>query len=320
MKFPTQQSDDAESAGIDVAVIILTFNEEANIPATLDSVKGWAREVFIVDSYSTDRTVDIVLSPSNEHVTVVQHAFEDYSKQWNWALAHLPIRSTWTLKLDADERVTESFKTEVTALVRDASPDLEGVYFRRRIVFMGKALRWGGVTENYDLRMWRTGCGRFEDRAVNEHALVAGHTVRLSSFVLHANNKSVADWIDKHNRYSSLEALSVIEGNVTGDVKPKFFGTPEQRRIRIRTVFYRVPFRALLHFVYRYILRGGILDGRSGFWYSFLKSVYLYWIGLKIAEYERTGIAPLVMWPVRGNPHQRVPPEAVEVSSRARHE
>jgi glycosyltransferase involved in cell wall biosynthesis len=121
-----------------LSVIILTFNEEANLPAALDSVKDWAAEVFVVDSYSTDRTVDIALERATDGVRVVQHRFENYSDQWNWALSHLPVTSEWTLKLDADERVTPEFKKEVDELLRAAPPDLHGVQFRRRFVFMGK--------------------------------------------------------------------------------------------------------------------------------------------------------------------------------------
>src|SRR6202453_2949137 len=95
-----------------VSVIILTFNEEKNLPDCLDSVKGWAKEDFAVDSYSTDKTVEIALSRAKEGVRVVQHAFQDYSTQWNWALSRLPLQGTWTLKLDADERVTEEFRKE----------------------------------------------------------------------------------------------------------------------------------------------------------------------------------------------------------------
>ena len=124
----------------DVSVIILTFNEEKNLPDCLDSVKGWAREVFVVDSYSTDKTVDIALSRAREGVQVVQHAFKNYSSQWNWALTKLPLKGAWTLKLDGDERVTEGFRNESAAFFSSAAPDMEGVYFRRRIFFLGSEL------------------------------------------------------------------------------------------------------------------------------------------------------------------------------------
>jgi glycosyltransferase involved in cell wall biosynthesis len=290
----------------DVSVVILTFNEETNLPAALDSVRGWAREVFVVDSYSTDRTVDIGLEARAEGVVVVQHAFENYSKQWNWALAHLPISAGWVLKLDADERLTGAFKQEVSGLIRTAHDTLEGVYFRRQVVFMGKPLRWGAMTENYDLRMWRTGRAVFEDRPVNEHAVVRGATAQLRSLVEHHTMKSVAHWLDKHNRYSSLEARCLIEGNVTGGITPRLFGKPDQRRMWLRRLYLRAPARSLLYFLYRYVVRFGFLDGRVGFAYCFLHASYFYWLDLKRREHARTGVLPENIWPARGAAHPRV--------------
>src|SRR5438067_11004884 len=115
-----------------VTVIIPTFVEEADLARTLGSVRGWADEVFVVDSFSTDRTVEIALARAGEGVRVVQHAFENYSAQWNWALTHLPIRGEWTLKLDADEQATEAFRREVEEVIAREGEDLEGIFFRRR--------------------------------------------------------------------------------------------------------------------------------------------------------------------------------------------
>lgn len=289
-----------------LSVIILTFNEEANLAAALDSVKGWAAEVFVVDSYSTDATVEIALARAADGVRVVLHRFENYSDQWNWALSRLPLSCEWTLKLDADERVTPQFKNEVNALLQAASLDLHGVLFRRRLFFMGSPLRFGGLRENYDLRLWRTGRAVFERRSVNEHALVEGRKCTLKSWIEHHDHKSIAHWLDKHNRYSSLEAISLIQGNWTGDVPPRFFGSPIERRMWLRKLYYRVPGRPLLYFLYRYVLRLGLLDGLAGFRFAFLHASFLYWIDLKRAEYRTTGELPLVLWPPRGAPHPLV--------------
>ena len=290
----------------DIAIVILTFNEEANLPAALDSVRGWASEVFVVDSFSTDSTVDIALERAGDGVHVVQHAFLDYSKQWNWALTSLPIRSAWTLKLDADEGVTDAFKLEVDQIIANASPGLEGVYFRRLFHFMGKPLYWGGVSSNYVMHLWRTGKAVFEDRAVNEHALVRGETQRIGSFVEHHDFKSLADWIDKHNRYSSIEARCFIEGNVTGEVTPRIFGSPDERRMWWRRAFWAMPCRTLLYFLYRYLARLGCLDGTAGLRYCYLHAAYRYWTTLKVAEYDLRGVMPEVRWAARGEPHPTV--------------
>ena len=289
-----------------IAVIIPTFNEEANLEMALDSVKGWASEVFVVDSYSTDHTVDIALARAMDGVKVVQHAFENYSAQWNWALQRLPVRCAWTVKLDADEQITEAFKKEIAALFQHGDTDLEGICFRRRLVFLGAQLKWGGISENPDLRMWRTGKARFEDRTFNEHALVNGKTVMIRAWVLHHDFKSVSAWIDKHNRYSSLEARNLLQGDVTGEVAPRFFGTPTERRMWFRRLYYRVPGRPFFYFLYRFVFRLGFLDGLPGFRYAFLHASFFYWIDLKIREYHKMRRLPDVHWPPRGLPHALV--------------
>ncbi|MBK8742088.1 MAG: glycosyltransferase family 2 protein [Betaproteobacteria bacterium] len=286
----------------EITVIVLTFNEERNLRACLDSVTGWAKQVFVVDSYSTDHTVDIALEYGDRSISVVQHTFEDYSRQWNWALTKLPISTAWTLKLDADERVTEEFKEEVCRRVSDVDVTLEGIYFRRSFYFMRKRLEHSGNL-GYDLRMWRTGTARFENRSVNEHAMVNGKVAYLKSYVEHVDHKALDEWISKHNRYSSLEALNAIQGNLTGDVHPRFFGTPEQRRVWLKRIYVRLPFGHWVYFVYHFIFCGGFLDGRGGFRYSRLRAQYQYWTDLKIIEYRDTGVLPSVEWPPRGAAH-----------------
>lgn len=292
-----------------VTVIILTFNEEANLPAALDSVCGWASEIYVVDSYSTDRTVDIAIERAGEGVRVVQHEFENYSQQWNWAISHLPIHGEWTLKLDADERCTAEFKSEVDERLRDASANLEGMFFRRRLIFMGTPIHGSGSSDAYVLHLWRTGRATFEDRAVNEHAIVEGEVSYLHGFVEHRNTKSLSDWLDKHNRYTSLEALSLIQGNIVGGVTPRLFGRADERRIWLRSLYYRVPYRlgvALVYFLYRYVWKLGFLDGVAGFHLCFLQVAFRYITDLKVCEYRKTGTLPEVRWPARGEAHPTV--------------
>lgn len=301
-----------------VSVVILTFNEGENVGPAIESVRGWAREIFVVDSFSVDDTVAVANSYREDGVQVVQHAFENYSAQWNWALSTLPITSDWILKLDADERVTPAFEQEVSGILASASDDLEGIYFRRLIFFMGKALRWGGMA-SFDLRMWRRGCGRFDGREVNEHLIVDGKTVQLASFVEHHDTKSLSDWWDKHNRYSSFEALNLIEQSPSGEVEPSLWGNPEAQRMWIRERFFSHPFRFLASaslFFYHYVARLGFLDGTRGFQVAFLRASFFYMIQLKVLEYRRTGKVPVVLWPSRGEPDPRlVEPDSSPESS-----
>lgn len=291
--------------GASVAVIVLTFNEESNLDACLDSVKGWAAEVIVVDSYSTDRTVDIALAREPDGVRVVQHRFENYGAQWTWAVTHLPIASEWVLKLDADERVTPEFMAEVTETTANAEAETDGFYFHRRFVFMGERLRWSGRLP-YDLRLWRRGKARLENRSVNEHIFVDGKQGYLRSAVLHFDHKSLSDWIEKHNRYSSLEALNAIRGDITGNVQPRLFGSPPERRMWFKLAYQTIPTGPVAYFLFLYLIRLGVLDGAAGFAYCSLRAQYLFWTELKLKEYTRRRVAPEVLWPARGQPHPRV--------------
>lgn len=288
-----------------LSVVILTFNEEENVGAAIESVRGWASEIFVVDSFSVDHTVEVARGYRDDGVSVVQHAFENYSAQWNWALSALPFTADWILKLDADERVTPAFKEEVSRVLDGAPEDLEGLYFRRSLFFMGKAIKRGGMA-GYDLRLWRRGCGQFDGREVNEHLIVEGRTAKLSTFVEHHDTKSLSEWWDKHNRYSSLEALDLIEGGPSGEVKPSLWGNPDAQRMWIRERFFAHPFRFLASvslFFYHFVGRLGFLDGTRGFQVAFLRASFFYMIQLKVLEFRRTGKMPVVLWPARGEPN-----------------
>lgn len=291
---------------VPVTVIILTFNEQDNIDHALRSVLGWAQAIFVVDSFSTDETVATALRYQSQGVTVVQHAFENYSRQWNWAVEQLPIRTPWVLKLDADERATPAFREEVRS--RLCSPDLEEVAFvvHWHLYFMGRRLTWGGLYPNGNVRIWRHGCGHFGDREANEHVVVAGPVGTIQNPIEHHDYKSLTLWIDRHNRYSSMEAREVLRGNLTGDTAPRLWGRPEERRMWLRQLYYRLPVRPLLYFVYRYFVKFGLFDGRVGFRYIFLHSVFFYWIDLKLLESRQTGQLPTVMWPARGTSHPQL--------------
>jgi len=290
---------------IPVTVIIPTFNEAANIRRALISVLDWAEQVFIVDSYSTDDTIDVARSVDNERVQIVQHRFENYSAQWTWALTRLPIAQPWVMKLDADERATPEFRAEVSRVL--AADDAAVAYIVHwRLIFMGQSLRWGGLFPNGNVRIWRHGQAHFENRDVNEHLVVDGPIGTIRNPIEHHDYKSLSHWLDRHNRYASMEAKSVSEGNVTGGLKPRLLGRPDERRIWCRILYYRLPFRPLIYFVYRYFLRLGFLDGKAGFRFTFLHAAYLYWIDLKRIEYASTGVAPEVIWPQRGVAHPAI--------------
>jgi glycosyltransferase involved in cell wall biosynthesis len=263
------------TAMADVAVIVLTYNEEINIAQALDSVAGWAREIFILDSFSTDRTLDIA-RPYGCHIT--QHTFENYARQRNHALDVLPIRSEWILFLDADEWLPDALKREIATTLAGA-PAADGFYLNRRLIWMGRWIR-RGYYPSWILRLFRRGKGRCEDRQVNEHLIVEGPTAQLREDFMHEDRKGVSDWIAKHNRYASLEAqtlLAVTHASEHQELDARWSGTQAQRKRWLRhRVWNRMPplIRPFFYFLYRYIVKGGFLDGREAFIFHFLQALW----------------------------------------------
>jgi glycosyltransferase involved in cell wall biosynthesis len=258
-----------------LAVIILTYNEEANIAQALDSVAGWANEIFILDSQSTDRTLEIA---GQYGCHIAQNKFENYAKQRNHALDHLPIHSEWVFFLDADEWLSEELKKEISILLVTA-PDENGFFIKRRLIWMGRWIRQG-YYPSWQLRLFRNGKGRCEDRAVNEHLIVEGITGHLRSDFTDENKKGVSDWIAKHNSYATREAQELLNTRSAKgyqEIGVSLFGTQAQRRRWLRyRVWNKLPplIRPFFYFIYRYILLGGFLDGREAFIFHFLQALW----------------------------------------------
>ncbi|WP_126455627.1 glycosyltransferase family 2 protein [Sulfuriflexus mobilis] len=260
---------------VDITVIILTYNEEANIAQALDSIAGWANEIFILDSQSTDRTLEIARQYGCH---IAQNNFENYAKQRNYALDHLPISSEWVLFLDADEWLSEELKKEILTLLVTA-PEQNGFYIKRRLIWMGRWIR-RGYYPSWQLRLFRNGKGRCEDRAVNEHLIVEGITGHLLNDFTDENKKGVSDWIAKHNGYATREAQELLSMRTAQDyqeIDARLFGTQAQRRRWLRyKVWNNLPplIRPFFYFIYRYILLGGFLDRREAFIFHFLQALW----------------------------------------------
>ncbi len=261
----------------DVSIVILTYNEEVNIGAALRSVCSWTKEVFVVDSGSTDRTADIARSFPG--VRVVQHAFDSYGAQWDWALNHLPLTACWVMKLDADEWVSDSLREEIVRLTRDADCRHSGYYMRFRLRFDNQWLRFGGFHRTWILRLWRRDSGQSDKRPVNEHVVVHGTVGRLRSYFMHDDRKGISAWLRRHNYYSTEEAREAV-----GGTQLELTGPAGRRKWFKRHVWPYVPWKPLFYFAYVYFVRLGILDGRAGFRYACLRSFYYYLIELKKSE------------------------------------
>jgi glycosyltransferase involved in cell wall biosynthesis len=265
-----------------LSVLILTANEEANLAQTLDSVCGWAKEIFIVDSFSTDQTLDIA---RRYGCPIYQFPFESYSRQRNRALDELPLATDWLLFLDADEWLPEDLKREITDTLA-GQPAEQGFFLRRRFYWMDTWIKRGYYPVSI-LRLFRRGCARCEDRAVNEHIVVHGPTRSLTHDFIHQDRKPLSDWISKHNRYALQEAQELLRREAAASEKlpARFWGPPAERVRWLRERLYnRLPplLRPCLFFFYRALLRGGFLDGPRALVYHFLQA---FWYPLLIDLY-----------------------------------
>jgi glycosyltransferase involved in cell wall biosynthesis len=280
-----------ESPQASLSVLILTRNEEANIAACLASV-AWAKEVRVIDSLSSDSTVEIAQSLGAK---VYSHPFEGYAKQRNWALDNLPISSEWVLFLDADEQIPAPLAEQIRRVVSSPGNHYAGYYLNRRFYLLGRWLRHGGLSPNWILRLFRRQAGRCENREVNEHIVVTGPVGRLDEPFDHRDNRGLSEWIAKHNRYAALEAEIFLrqksEERREESITPRLRGQqPERRRWLKLRLWDRLPLlaRPFLHFLYNYFLRGGFLDATPGFVYHVLWSFwYRFLVDVKILEMRR---------------------------------
>lgn len=265
---------DRDQFSLPLAVILISLNEEHAMDAVLQNLKGWAGEVFLVDSFSSDRTVEIALSHG---VHVVQRKFSGFGDQWNYALDELPISMPWTMKLDPDERLTPELKRNIAQAIAGGTAD--GISFARRLWFMGRPL---GVAQDLT-RVWKTGLCRFSDVLVNEHPIVKGTVVQVAGELEHHDSPNLHHWYEKQNRYSTAEATGSLRNAALSD-EPRLFGTPLQRRMWLKAHYRKVPFRYLLVFLYCLFGLGAWRAGKVGVMWARLRSDVYRMRDYKLAE------------------------------------
>jgi len=269
-----------------VSVVVPTLDEELNLPECLRSL-AWADEVFVVDSFSGDRTLEI----ARKHgAHVVQHAFESYSRQKNWALDNLPLRNEWVLIVDADERVTPGLQCEIESVLGGSRCD--GYYVNRRFIFLGHWIRHAGWYPSWNLRLFRHRLGRYDDRDVHEHVVLNGTVGYLISDLLHQDRRGLEAFIARHNRYSTLEAAARFKAERQSPDRARLplslLASPVQRKRFVRERLWpAVPAKPVALFVYMYVLRRGFLDGRAGLALSTFHAFQEFIVGLKLAELRR---------------------------------
>lgn len=273
-----------------VEVMILCYNEAANLPHALESVMSWADAVYVVDSGSNDGSQEIARKAG---ATVMHQPWLGYARQKNWGLENLPFKGDWVFILDADESITPALRDELLALAAKPAASIPeaGFYVNRLTKFMGKPIRHAGYYPSYNLRFFRKGTARYEDREVHEHMVVSGKTGRLRHDMLHEDRRGLEHFIAKHNRYSTLEARELMREMVLhqGDRATSLERGIAMRRWLKNKVLPRLPLSGVWRFMYMYFLRLGFLDGLAGFRFCLLLSTYDTFISLKLAELRSIG-------------------------------
>lgn len=259
-----------------ITALILTYNEEKHIARCIRSLDGVAARVCIVDSYSTDRTVEIALSLGAE---VVQNPWPGHAAQFQWGLDNLNVQSEWTLRIDADEYLDDGLRAALREWLSAPEPNINGLYLRRQIFFLGRPIRHGFFYPLKILRLWRTGQGRMEARRMDEHIVLRNPKTKVleGGDLVDANLNDLSWWITKHNGYATQEVLSRIEEvEVRRGGVERLTGQAARKRWLKEKVYSRLPatFRASAYFFYRYVLGRGFLDGKEGFFFHFLQAFW----------------------------------------------
>ncbi len=274
-----------------ISILILTRNEQRDLPRCLDSVR-WADDIHVFDSCSTDGTLEIARAAG---ASIVQRQFDNWSSHQNWALANIPFRHPWVLYIDADERVTPELAVSLREAVENPG-DKVAFRIRRRDFWEDRWLKHVQTTSHY-LRLFRPEKMRYE-RLVNPVSIPLGPVGELTGYLDHYPfSKGMTHWLARHNNYSSLESQQIMRVRVVQrpfSLRKAFFGKDfNERRFHQKELFFRMPGRPLLKFVLLYFGKRGFLDGRAGFTYAVLQSFYEFMIVLKTRELARKRVSAI---------------------------
>jgi glycosyltransferase involved in cell wall biosynthesis len=258
---------------IPITIVMISLNEAHQLEEVVKNVSNWAQEIYLVDSYSKDATIDIALELG---IKVVQKKFEGFGEQWNFAIDNLPIDTSWTMKLDPDERLSDELKLSIASNIFKNEDRVDGLIVRRKLWFMGKPIP---VTQDL-LRVWRTGQGSFTDVKVNEHVVLSGTSKLVSGQLMHLDSPDLEHWFDKQNNYSTSEAEIIFEEKPLAD-KALIFGTNFQRRMWLKKNFNNIPFRYFFFFLYNFIILQSFRAGRVGFIWAWSRVLVM-----KLGQYK----------------------------------
>ena len=278
-----------------ISVVMLSLNESKNMNRVCLNLIDWADEIFLLDSYSSDNTIDIAMKYG---LKVFQREFDGFGNQWNFALNNLPIKNPWTMKIDPDEIISDELKKNIGNIIKQN--ECEGIEFYRRLWFIGKPIN----VKQKITRIWKTGKCNFVGEKINEHPQVDGVIVKAKGYMEHFDSYSLHHWIDKQNNYSSLEAIDLYN-NYKKVAFLDFFDNKKRKNF-IKKYFFKIPFRYSLLFFYNYFIKGACLSGTPGFIWSKLRCQVYKFREYKFKEME---IKSELLIPVKykkGTPDKRV--------------
>lgn len=276
-----------------LTVVILTFNEELHIERCINSLGTLPTRIVIVDSFSTDSTMDIL---RKYKVDLFQRNFINNADQFQWALDNCQIETDWIMKIDADERMEKELVSEIQGNLGKVPTDVGGIYLKRRQIYCGKWIRHGGRYPLKLLRIWRNGAGFVEQRWMDEHIIIKStyRTITFKNDFSDDNLKGIDFWVAKHNNYATREAIEVLNEKYFLFAKDKNlvnspFSNEVLKRVLKEKLYLKIPIglRAVTYFLFRYIFQLGFLDGIKGLEYHFMQGLwYRLLVDLKVREIE----------------------------------
>ncbi len=277
----------------DISIIILTFNEELHIERCISNLIPIAKQIFIVDSFSTDKTVQLSQSLG---ATVFQRPWKNYADQFRWGLDNCPIQTSWVMRMDADEYLEPPLIEEIISKFPALPNDISGIFLKRKHHFLGRWIQHGDRYPLILLRIWKTGLAHIENRWMDEHVVLdAGYSVIFEGDFVDDNLNTVEWFIEKHSRYASREMVDILNHKyqlfaLDDSIVESQTSQAKMKRFIKESLYNKLPFfvRPTLYFFYRYILRLGFLDGLEGFAYHFMQGFwYRCLVDLKCLEAER---------------------------------
>ncbi len=274
--------------------IVISFNEEIHLPRLLSSIQPLNTPIFLLDSGSTDNTINIA---TKFGCTIKTNPFVNHPSQWHEALTTFEIKTPWVICLDADQIVTSELLAMLQGFKDEYYKDVAGIYFNRKNIFKGKWLKHGGYFPFYLLKMFRVGVGYSDLNENMDHRfIVPGKTIIWKTgYLIEENYKEnkISFWISKHNRYSDLVATEEwerLQQLRTQTLQPNIFGSPDQKKAFLKSIWWKMPLyvRPFIYFFHRYFIQLGILDGKQGFVFHFLQAFWFRLVvDIKIDEIKK---------------------------------